>query len=213
MFTGIIEEIGQVRSLNAHAGGYRIVVGARTVLEGTRTGDSIAVNGICLTVVALPGTAFEADVMPETWRRSALSALRPGSPVNLERALLPTTRLGGHLVSGHIDGTARLVERRTDGNSLWLVFETDPTLLRYVAFKGSVALDGTSLTVAAVTERSFSVGLIPETQERTTLSRLAVGDQVNLETDLLAKYVERLLGVRDPRKTLDWDDLKRYGYA
>lgn len=213
MFTGIIEEIGQVRFLNAHAGGYRIVVGARTVLEGTRTGDSIAVNGICLTVVDLPGTAFAADVMPETWRRSALPALRPGNLVNLERALLPTTRLGGHLVSGHIDGTARLVERRTDGNSLWLSFETDPGLLRYVAYKGSVALDGASLTVAAVTERGFSVGLIPETQERTTLSRLAVGDQVNLETDLLAKYVERLLGVRDSRKTLDLDDLKRYGYA
>ncbi len=215
MFTGIIEEIGILRKLSPSDGGYRIGIEANKVLVDTKIGDSIAVNGICLTVVQTDSRSFEADVIPETWRRSSLSRLKTSDKVNLERALLPTTRLGGHIVSGHIDGTARLIDRRQDGNSLWMTFEPEPFLMKYIAFKGSVAVEGTSLTVADVTRKDFSVGLIPATQEMTILSFLQTGDVVNIETDTLAKYVERLLQFHDvvPRPPLDLDYLKQHGYA
>lgn len=215
MFTGIIEEIGTLRSLSAKDGGYRIVVDAVRVLEDTHLGDSIAVNGICLTVVRLNEQSFEADVMPETWRRSSLSRLKTSDRVNLERALLPTSRLGGHIVSGHIDGIATITSSRKEGNSLWMSFEPEPFLLKYIAYKGSIAVEGTSLTVAEVTRKSFSVGLIPATQEMTILATLKPGEIVNIETDTLAKYVERLLQFQTevPRPPLDLDYLKRHGYA
>lgn len=212
MFTGIIEEIGVIRSLEPLGGGWRLSVSCRRVLEGTRVGDSISVSGICLTVVGLTEAGFSVDVMPETYRRSSLSGKRPGERVNLERSLTLQSRLGGHLVSGHIDGTARLVSRRRDGNSLWMEFAPPPDLLRYIALKGSVALDGTSLTVAHLGESRFAVGLIPATQELTTLAELQVGQVANLEVDLLARYLERLLGNR-AGPALDLDFLQRNGYA
>ncbi len=163
-------------------------------MEGTQVGDSIATNGVCLTVTSLTGKGFTADVMPETVSRTALSELVAGSPVNLERALSLQTRLGGHIVSGHIDGTGRISDRRQDDTALWLTVECDSRLLRYIIEKGSVTLQGVSLTVARVDERQFAVSLIPHTQAATTLHQARVGDRVNIENDIIAKYVEKLLG-------------------
>lgn len=194
MFTGIIEEVGRVRSLRRGAKSFTLEVEATTVMEGTQVGDSIATNGVCLTVTSLTGKGFTADVMPETVSRTALGELVAGSPVNLERALQLQTRLGGHIVSGHIDGTGRIADRRQDDTALWLTVECDGKLLRYVIEKGSVTLQGVSLTVARVDERSFAVSLIPHTQAATTLHEARVGDRVNIENDIIAKYVEKLLG-------------------
>ena len=194
MFTGIIEEVGRVRSLRRGAKSFTLEVEATTVMEGTHVGDSIATNGVCLTVTSLTGKGFTADVMPETVSRTALGELVAGSPVNLERALQLQTRLGGHIVSGHIDGTGRIADRRQDDTALWLTVECDSKLLRYVIEKGSVTLQGVSLTVARVDERSFAVSLIPHTQAATTLHEARVDDRVNIENDIIAKYVEKLLG-------------------
>ena len=194
MFTGIIEEVGHVRSLHRGAKSFTLDVEAHVVMEGTQVGDSIATNGVCLTVTSLTGSGFTADVMPETVSRTSLGELQAGSPVNLERALSLSTRLGGHIVSGHIDGTGRISDRREDDTALWLTVECDSRLLRYVIEKGSITIQGVSLTVARVDDRSFAVSLIPHTQAVTTLHRLRVGDRVNLENDIIAKYVERLLG-------------------
>jgi len=190
VFTGIVEEVGEVR----HAAEGRLQILARRVLEGTEVGDSIAVNGVCLTVTSLTEEGFAADVMPETLRRSSLGALRPGSRVNLERALTLASRLGGHLVSGHIDGTGRVAEIRREKNARVMTLAAPPELTRYIVVKGSVALDGVSLTVAAAGERDFSVSLIPHTRQATTLEERKVGDTVNIETDIIGKYVEKLLG-------------------
>ncbi|MBQ7514787.1 MAG: riboflavin synthase [Schwartzia sp.] len=190
MFTGIVEEIGTVR--RAAAG--HLSIGAQRVLEGTQVGDSIAVNGVCLTVTTLDAAGFEADVMPETLRRSSLGALRPGSRVNLERALTLSARLGGHIVSGHIDGTGRVAALREEKNARVMTIEAPPALTRYIVVKGSVALDGVSLTVAAETPGGFSVSLIPHTRGVTTLDEKNAGDTVNIETDIIGKYVEKLLG-------------------
>lgn len=194
MFTGIIEEVGRVRSLRRGAKSFTLEVEASKVMEGTQIGDSIATNGVCLTVTSLTGRGFTADVMPETVSRTALGELVAGSPVNLERALQLQTRLGGHIVSGHIDGTGRIANRRQDDTALWLTVECDSKMLRYVIEKGSVTLQGVSLTVARVDERSFAVSLIPHTQAATTLHEAKVGDLVNIENDIIAKYVEKLLG-------------------
>ncbi len=194
MFTGIIEEVGHVLSLRRGARSFTLEVEANKVLEGTQVGDSIATNGVCLTVTSLSKHSFSADVMPETVSRTSLIELIAGSPVNLERALQLQTRLGGHIVSGHIDGTGRISKRSQDDNALWLTVECESRMLRYVIEKGSVALQGVSLTVARVDEGSFSVSLIPHTQSATTLHVARVGDSVNIENDVIAKYVERLLG-------------------
>ena len=194
MFTGIIEEVGHVKSLRRGARSFTLEVDASLVMEGTQVGDSIATNGVCLTVTSLTGHGFTADVMPETVQRTALGELVPGSPVNLERALSLQTRLGGHIVSGHIDGTGRISDRRQDDTALWLTVECDSRLLRYIIEKGSITIQGVSLTVARVDERSFAVSLIPHTQAATTLHQARVGDRVNLENDIIAKYVEKLLG-------------------
>lgn len=194
MFTGIIEEIGHVKALHRGAKSFTLEVEASLVMEGTQVGDSIATNGVCLTVTTLTGKGFTADVMPETVRRTALGELKPGSAVNLERALSLQTRLGGHIVSGHIDGTGRISDRRQDDTALWLTIECDSSLLRYIIEKGSITIQGVSLTVARVDERSFAVSLIPHTQAATTLHQARVGDRVNLENDVIAKYVEKLLG-------------------
>ena len=213
MFTGIIEEVGHVKSLHRGAKSFTLEVEAEKVLEGTVVGDSIATNGVCLTVTSLTGHGFTADVMPETVSRTALGELVSGSPVNLERALSLQTRLGGHIVSGHIDGTGRIADRRQDDTALWLTIECDSKLLRYIIEKGSVTLQGVSLTVARVDARSFAVSLIPHTQAATTLHQAKVGDLVNIENDIIAKYVEKLLG-KEPDNGSDLlDKMAKYGFS
>lgn len=170
-----------------------IEVDAQKVTQGTRVGDSISTNGVCLTVTSLTPNGFTADIMPETLQRTSFEALQPGSRVNLERAMALGDRFGGHIVSGHIDGTGRVQSRRLDDNALWLTVRCDSQLLRYVVMKGSIAIQGVSLTVAKVDAQSFSVSLIPHTQGATTLHDLRIGDIVNLETDVIAKYTEKLV--------------------
>lgn len=211
MFTGIIEEIGRVRALRRGARSFTLEIEARKVLEGTQVGDSIATNGVCLTVTRMDEGGFAVDVMPETVERTALKRLQPGSPVNLERALTLNSRLGGHLVAGHVDATGRIASRREDDTALWLEVEAEPAVLRYVVEKGSIAIDGVSLTVARVGERSFFVSLIPHTQGVTTLHERRVGDRVNLENDMLVKYVEKLMG-RAPQGGLTLDFLRENGF-
>lgn len=189
MFTGIVEEVGKIKNI----GKGKLQIAARKVLEDAKIGDSIAVNGICLTVTDFQPDWFRADVMPETIRRTSLGELRIGSPVNLERALSPGGRLGGHIVSGHIDGTGRIVTLTEEGNAVLMRVSTDKKLLKYIIEKGSVALDGISLTVAEVTERDFTVSLIPHTRESTNLAAKRLGSMVNIENDIVGKYVERLL--------------------
>ena len=198
MFTGIIEEIGTVRSIRGGGSGVVLDIEASRVLEGTATGDSIAVNGVCLTVA--PGSGhFTADAMPETLRRTSLGGLRPGSKVNLERAMVCGGRFGGHLVSGHVDACGRVADIVRDGIALVMRVSVPSDVLRYVARKGSVTLDGVSLTVASVSDSdsSFTVSLIPHTMASTTLHLLKPGSPVNVEVDMLARYVERLLAAGD----------------
>lgn len=213
MFTGIIEEVGHVKSLHRGAKSFTLEVEAEKVLEGTLVGDSIATNGVCLTVTSLTGHGFTADVMPETVSRTALGELVSGSPVNLERALSLQTRLGGHIVSGHIDGTGHIADRRQDDTALWLTIECDSKLLRYIIEKGSVTLQGVSLTVARVDARSFAVSLIPHTQAATTLHQAKVGDLVNIENDIIAKYVEKLLGKAPDNGSNLLDKMAKYGFS
>ncbi len=193
MFTGIVEEIGAVRAVVSGGEWGSLSIGARRVLEDTRRGDSIAVNGVCLTVTALSRDGFTADVMAETLRRSNLGALKVGEAVNLERALAANGRFGGHIVSGHVDNLGEIVNTKQEGSALWLTLSAPPDVLELVVKKGSVTLDGVSLTVAERTERTFSVSLIPTTQTDTTLLRKRPGDKINLETDIIGKYVRALL--------------------
>jgi riboflavin synthase len=197
MFTGIVEELGEVVYLT-DAGGDSAVVAVRgpLVTSDARHGDSIAVNGVCLTVIDSSDGVFTADVMGESLRRSSLGVLRPGSPVNLERAATVGSRLGGHLVQGHVDGVARVIAREPADEWEVLRFSLPPELARYVVDKGSITVDGVSLTVMEVTGDTFSVGLIPTTLKLTVLGTKAVGDPVNLEVDVIAKYVEKILGAR-----------------
>ena len=193
MFTGIVEEIGAVRAVVSGGEWGSLSIGARRGLEDTRRGDSIAVNGVCLTVTALSRDGFTADVMAETLRRSNLGALKVGEAVNLERALAANGRFGGHIVSGHVDNLGEIVNTKQEGSALWLTLSAPPDVLELVVKKGSVTLDGVSLTVAERTERTFSVSLIPTTQTDTTLLRKRPGDKINLETDIIGKYVRALL--------------------
>ena len=198
MFTGIIEEIGTVRRIEHGATGARLTIQAKTVLEDTRIGDSIATNGVCLTVVSMTGDSFSADVMAESLRRSSLGSLQGGSPVNLERAMAANGRFGGHIVSGHIDGTGTIASQKREDNAVWVKIKTPAPLLRYIVEKGSIAIDGVSLTVAAVTDTDFSVSIIPHTGAQTILLGKKPGDPVNLECDVIGKYVEKLTA---PHKT------------
>ncbi len=193
MFTGIIEEIGTVCRLENTPASCRLHIDAKTVLQGTRIGDSIAVNGVCLTVTDLSQSSFAADVMPETLRRSSLGTLRRGSHVNLERAMAADGRFGGHIVAGHIDGTGKIVSRKPEGNAVVVTISAVPEILRYIIEKGSIAIDGISLTVTKVTGTDFSVSLIPHTAKETTLLSKRGGELVNLENDLVGKYVEKLM--------------------
>ena len=194
MFTGIIEEVGEVKSLKLGSESSKLIIKARKVLEKTLIGDSIATNGVCLTVTNIKGNSFEADVMEETLRRSNLGKLKVGDKVNLERALTLEKRLGGHIVSGHIDGCGEIFSLIREKNAVWVTVKADRKILKYIIEKGSIAIDGISLTVAYVDEEVFKVSIIPHTGEETTLLKKKVGDKVNLECDMVGKYVEKLLG-------------------
>jgi riboflavin synthase len=194
VFTGIVEELGELADVVRLPGdSARLIVRGRAVTSDARAGDSIAVNGVCLTVVAVDGDCFTADVMKETLDRSTLGGLDAGAPVNLERAATLQTRLGGHLVQGHVDGTGRILARQPAERWELVTVSLPPQLRRYVVPKGSIAVDGVSLTVVSVDDHAVTIGLIPTTLELTTLGRLRAGDAVNLEVDVVAKYVERLL--------------------
>lgn len=199
MFTGIIEEIGRIGSIRRGVKSFTLTVDATEIMSDVKVGDSISTNGVCLTVTSLTSSGFTADVMPETVNRTALSQLKAGSEVNLERALTLNSRLGGHIVSGHIDGTGIIVDIRRDDNAVWITISCGSSMLRYIINKGSIALQGVSLTVAEVFSDRFSVSLIPHTQKVTTLHSARIGDMVNLETDVMAKYAERLLGIQQRR--------------
>jgi riboflavin synthase len=212
MFTGIVEELGEIVRLDAYGDGAVVAVRGPLVTGDARPGDSIAVNGVCLTVIDIDGDVFRADVMKETLGRTTLGGLGPGDPVNLERAATPATRLGGHLVQGHVDGVGRVLSRqsgerwddvaraddrarneRGGGEAVQVRFAAPPELTRYIVEKGSICVDGVSLTVVMVDAESFAVSLIPTTLTVTTLGRCAVGSLVNLEVDVIAKYVEKLV--------------------
>lgn len=200
MFTGIVEEIGTLREVERGSRSAVLSIGCRTVLEGTKVGDSIAVNGVCLTVTSLRGDGYTADVMAETLDRSSLGGLKKGSRVNLERAMAADGRFGGHIVAGHIDGTGRIEDVKRDETAVWYRVSAEPAVLRYIVEKGSITIDGISLTVAEVTDRDFSVSIIPHTQANTALADRRTGDVVNLETDIIGKYVEKLLMPQEPQK-------------
>lgn len=193
MFTGIVEEVGSVREIVRGSMSIRLSISCSRILEDVKTGDSIAVNGICLTVSNLGGGWFSADVMPETMRKTGLEKLRVSDKVNLERALRLSDRLGGHIVTGHIDGTGTISGRVEEDNAIWLTIEAPDNILKYIVIKGSVALDGTSLTVAHVDESCFKVSLIPLTAGATTLGSRRPGDRINIECDVMGKYVEKFL--------------------
>lgn len=200
MFTGIIEEIGKIQGIQHGSQSAVLSIQCKKVLEGTQVGDSIAVNGVCLTVTELGKDGYHADVMAETLRRSSLGALRSGSRVNLERAMAADGRFGGHIVAGHIDGTGKIEEIRRDETAVWYRVSAEPEVLRYIVEKGSITIDGISLTVAAVSENDFQVSIIPHTQANTILADRVVGDIVNLETDIIGKYVEKLLTGSNPEE-------------
>ena len=193
MFTGLVEGLGTIEKVEATAGGARVRVRTRLAAQVV-AGDSVAVNGVCLTAVKAAPDAFTADVMNETLDRSSLGAATAGSPVNLELALRADGRLGGHIMQGHVDGVGTVSEVRQDGLVRWVTIAAGPELLRYVVEKGSIAIDGVSLTVASVDEEGFSVSLIPETLARTTLGGAGLDTRVNLEVDIMAKYAAKLLG-------------------
>ncbi|HCX31796.1 MAG TPA: riboflavin synthase [Blastocatellia bacterium] len=195
MFTGIIEELGRVRSVEAFGENARIVIEARTVTEDTKQGDSIAVNGVCLTALDIAPDSFAADVSRETLDRSTLGRLSPGAPVNLERSVTPMTRLGGHLVQGHVDARGKFLGATDLGGSWTVRIAYPPEMARYLVFKGSVAVEGISLTIAALTDDHFEIAVIPKTWEVTNFSHLQPGDDVNLEVDVIAKYVERIMSL------------------
>jgi riboflavin synthase len=195
MFTGLIDDLGEITRLERSDDGVRLTV-ASALTGDLREGDSIAVNGVCLTATAVAGDAFDAQAIAETLHRSSLGELREGSPVNLELALRAADRLGGHVVQGHVDGTGTVAEIRAEGISRVLEIDLEPRLSRYLVEKGSVAIDGVSLTVSGLSDRGIAVSLIPETLQRTGLGEVGVGATVNVEVDVLAKHVERLLGSR-----------------
>jgi riboflavin synthase, alpha subunit len=196
MFTGIIEELGTIAGFEKHASGAKMRIAAKTVTEDTKEGDSIAVNGVCLTALDIEKNSFSADVSEETLKRSTLGRLAVGSRVNLERAVTPATRLGGHIVQGHVDGRGKFVSAVRNGD-FWTVRIGFPReMAHYFVYKGSVAVEGISLTIAALADDYFEIAVIPKTWELTNLSTLKPGDEVNLEADVIAKYVERILTLK-----------------
>jgi riboflavin synthase len=219
MFTGIVEEKGTVRYIRLTGESGELAIKARKVLEGTQLGDSIAVNGVCLTVTSLQPDGFTADVMAETIRRSSLGNCKAGGQVNLERAMAADGRFGGHIVSGHIDGTGVVKSLTREGNAIWVAIKTPPEIMRLIVEKGSICIDGISLTVAKVGADEFQVSVIPHTGEETILLDKTPGDLVNLENDVVGKYVEKLLGLAKPEEEeearssgITMDFLKEYGF-
>lgn len=212
MFTGIIEEIGKIQSIQKGASSAVLSVQASEIMEDVHLGDSIAVNGVCLTVTSISTNGFTADVMHETLNCSSLGNLRTGSLVNLERAMAANGRFGGHFVSGHIDGTGTVSDICRDDNAIWYTIKTPLPVLRYIIEKGSIAIDGISLTVARVYKYSFSVSIIPHTASLTTLSIRRVGDIVNLENDFIGKYVERLIEKKSENSNITAGFLAKYGF-
>lgn len=212
MFTGIVEEIGRLKERGTAAAGAQFSFACRNVLEGTALGDSIAVNGVCLTVTDLGQDWFRVGVAPETLRRSNLGQLKPGQPVNLERALTPNTRMGGHFVQGHVDGTATIIERRPEQESLWLRFRGDRAWMALLVPKGFVCVDGISLTLVDVDDDTFSLMLVAYTQAQATLAEKSLGAVVNIEVDILGKYVARLLGAKQAQG-IDMRRLERSGFV
>jgi len=193
MFTGIIEELGSVRSIEERGENARLVISAQVVTEGTNHGDSISVNGVCLTALDIEPDSFAADVSRETLQRSTLGSLKPGAPVNLERAVTPATRLGGHIVQGHVDARGQFVGVENHGESWTVTIAYPKEIARYLVFKGSVAVEGISLTIAGLASDHFEIAIIPKTWEVTNFSHLKPGDPVNIEVDIIGKYVEKLL--------------------
>lgn len=195
MFTGIVEEAGKIRRVSLQGSSGQVYIQAGKVLQGTKVGDSIAVNGICLTVTSLQSDGFTADVMAETIRRSNLGECNPGDEVNLERAMSADGRFGGHIVSGHIDGTGIISAYRKEENAVWVTIETSPEIMELIVEKGSICIDGISLTVAHVDNSSFQVSVIPHTGKETTLLKKKPGNLVNLENDIVGKYIQKLMGL------------------
>ncbi|MEG0950388.1 MAG: riboflavin synthase [Niameybacter sp.] len=195
MFTGIVEEIGSIEGIKNGEKSSKLIIKGSKILDKTKLGDSICTNGVCLTVTNISSNNFEADVMAETLRKSNLGNLKIGSKVNLERALSLQTRLGGHIVSGHIDAVGQIISLVREDNAVWVSIKTSPQVLKYIVYKGSIAIDGISLTVAYVDNEIFKVSVIPHTSKETTLLNKVVGDSVNLECDVIGKYVEKLLGL------------------
>ena len=214
MFTGIVEELGTVKQVVSGSAWGQIEIAGREVLEGTKLGDSIAVNGVCLTVTNLRSGSFTADVMAETMRRSNLGSLKKGDQVNLERAMAADGRFGGHMVSGHIDGTGVISQMKQEGNAVWVTVDTSEELMRLIVDKDSIAIDGISLTVAKEMPGAFQVSIIPHTGEETTLLKKKTGAVVNLENDMIGKYVEKLMR-KEPEgggSSLTLDFLKQHGF-
>lgn len=195
MFTGIVEEKGIIKSINKGSNSSKLIIEGNKIFSQLQLGDSVAVNGVCLTVCSFTGKTFEADVMGETLSRSSLGSLKQGSQVNLERAMAANGRFGGHIVSGHIDGTGTILSMIPDEIATWVKISTKSEIMKYIVEKGSIAIDGVSLTVAKVGIDDFQVSLIPHTGKETTLLSKKAGDTVNLENDIIGKYVEKLLGV------------------
>ena len=216
MFTGLIEEIGRVESVVKSAKSARITIRAKKVLEEVKLGDSISTNGVCLTVTSFDSSRFSIDVMAETMRLSNLRKFSPGDEVNLERALSVGDRLGGHIVSGHIDGMGTIENFKREDNAIWITVSASPDILRYIVQKGSIAIDGVSLTVAYVDDSVFKVSIIPHTKDMTTLLRKNLGDEVNLECDMIGKYIEKFLSAKEQvpvKKSIDFDFLNDNGFA
>lgn len=217
MFTGIVEEIGTIKRIEKGHLSSRLVIEAAVVLQDANVGDSISTNGVCLTVTTLGKTEYTADVMAETLRRSSLGSLKAGSKVNLERAMAANGRFGGHIVSGHIDGTGAVTNLTREDNAVWVTINTDAYILKYIVEKGSIAIDGISLTVAYVDNTCFKVSVIPHTASNTILLDKKVGDIVNLECDVIGKYIEKLMtvnsGENNPTKSgITMDFLAKHGF-
>ncbi|MEM7531137.1 MAG: riboflavin synthase [Chloroflexota bacterium] len=219
MFTGIVEEVGQVRRVQRAGQGYDLTIAAKVVLGGTKLGDSICVNGTCLTVTHFDHESFTVGLAPETRERTNLVYLRQGTAVNLERSLTPTSRMGGHFVQGHIDGVGTVAQFRPDEDALWVTIQVDPDLMRYIVPKGFITLDGVSLTVVDVYDDSFTVSLIAYTQTEIILPSQKVGYEINVEVDILGKYVEKMLAshlgstpIETKKQDISWSFLAENGY-
>ncbi len=215
MFTGIIEEIGRISHIVRHKDSATLTVLASKVLDGTRIGDSICVNGICLTVTTLLPNGFTADVMHETLNRSSLADARVNTKVNLERAMSANGRFGGHIVSGHVDGTGTITKIEQDSNAIWFTVQAPSSILRYIVEKSSITIDGISLTVAKVGSSDFAISAIPHTVTQTILKEKKIGSLVNLEADIIGKYIERFLTFQEKpssRSTLTKEHLTLYGF-